>query len=132
MKRFVQTHRLCMILLTLMIFVLVQGCAPRHLSPVEKTTFTTYKTLKTAKIFREEGLSAAGLYYKRGLIDEEKKEEIIKLGDDLQQGINDASEALELFKATGEETNLAKKMEMYHYLYGKFTDLVMPLVLEKL
>lgn len=113
--------------------LIVSACAPKHLSRVEKMVYTSTKTLEAAKAFRETALVAAGMHFKRGMMSEQLKEEIIFVGDNLQQTINELSDMLIVAKRTQTYTpSLNEKMVVYHALYGKFVDIVMPFVLEKI
>jgi len=60
---------------------------------------TIFKTLQTAKEFRHTGLSIVGDFYKKGLVSEDNKKEVIKIGNELK-------EIPYLIKeATGDNTN---------------------------
>ena len=122
------TKVLCLLVLVSM----VTACAPAHFTPTEKKLYTSVKTLETAKEFRVFGLRTAGSFYKKGLIDDEKKNEIIEMGDDLQNAVNKVSEALELYhKLDGSnEVALEQEIVIYQEIYKKFSDLVMPYIME--
>lgn len=116
------------------LLITILACAPSHFTPVEKTTYTTVKTLDVAKQFRHTGLQVAGDFYKKGLMEEDVKLEIIKIGNELQRTINVAAEALQVYLASdgGNAKDLEMKILMYQQLYGKFSDLVMPYIIKNL
>jgi len=123
------------ILALVYLFGMVLACAPSHFTPVEKTIYTTTKTLETAKQFRHTGLSVAADFYKQGLLDEELKDEIIVVADQLQNAINQTADALKLYLlADGKEgaMDLETKVLLYQQLYGKFSDLIMPYLIKQM
>lgn len=124
------------ILIVLVMFSMFFGCAaPEHFNQEEKMIFTTVRSLQVAKDFRHTGLLAAGDFYKRGMMDEKMKNEIVKIANELQDAINQASEALEIYMTIADKDTLMTlevKLAVYQKLYGKFADLAIPLLAENL
>ncbi len=111
------------------------GCslfiAPVDFTGSGKIEYTTLKTLQSARVFREFALGTAGSVYKNGLMSESIKEKIITVGDELQQAINTAADALIAYKqsaGTGDET-LQEKLVVYQALFNEFLEIVTPYVL---
>ena len=118
----------------IVVFITV-SCAPQHFTPVEKSIYTTTKTLAAAKQFRHTGLQIAGDFYKKGLIEEDVKEEIIEVANELQRAINVTAEVLQIYlisKGQEEAQQLETKIIIYQQLYGKFSELIMPYMLKNL
>ena len=120
----------------LMLGLFLMGCsglkAPDNFTPAEKVQFTSLKTLKSAKIFKEFALGSAGSIYKKGLMKEETKEKIIKLGDELQRAINSAADALIAYKKSdglGGDKMLEEKLIVYQALFNQFMEIVTPYVM---
>lgn len=115
----------------LVVFILfLFACAPKDFTPFEKRIYTTTKTLEAAIEFRHLGLSITGNLYKKGLLPEKEKDKLIEIGDELYDIIITCQNALELYYNTGVEQRLEKKLELYTQIYGKFSDLVMPYILQ--
>lgn len=113
------------------LFILV-ACAPSHFTPLEKKVYTTTKTLEAAVEFRDTGLSIASDFYKRGLLSVEKKDKIIKIGDELYDAILITKEALKMYNSGGSYNDLSAKLILYHQIYGKFSEILMPYLLKNL
>jgi len=114
------------------ILLLLQGC----ISIIKPTVIhTTFKTLQAAKKFRESGLTLCGEYYKQDLIDEETKNRIVKLGNELQASINECSKSLYIYYEMNdkqrETSQLKLKIQKYQQVYGKFVDIVLPYLIEE-
>ena len=121
--------------LSIMIVFVIVSCAPQSFTPVEKTIYTTTKTLAAAKQFRHTGLQIAGDFYRRGLIEEDVKEEIIEVANELQMAINVTADVLQIYlisKGQEEAQMLETKILLYQQLYGKFSELIMPYMLQNL
>lgn len=118
-----------------MVFITV-GCIPKEFTPSEKVIYTTTKSLQVASEIRVTALTTIGNLYKEGtLTDEGFKARVIELGDELQVIINVTANAMLIYKDSGLESDkrtLAEKVEKYVEIYGKFSDLVMPYILDKL
>lgn len=126
-----------LLLLIVVTVLFMTGCtafqAPETMTETEKVTFTSLKTLKSAKIFREFALESAGSIYKKGLMDEETKEKIIEIGDDLQLAINGAADALIIYNDSGGlsgEKTLEEKLLVYQALFNQFMEIVTPYVMK--
>lgn len=126
-----------LLLLVLLVFTGTIGCrtltAPDHFTGPEKVQFTTLKTLKSAKIFREFALESAGSVYKQGLMNEETKDKIISVGDELQRAINSAADALIAYKKSdglGEDQSLRKRLLVYQVLFNQFMEIVTPYMMD--
>ena len=124
-------------LMALLLCWLVVGCAgfkaPANFTQTEKVEYTTLKTLKSAKIFREFALESAGSVYKKGLMKEDTKEKIIEIGDDLQLAINSAADALIAYKQSGVlggDKTLQEKLVVYQTLFNQFMEIVTPYVMD--
>jgi len=122
---------LCLLILSLFLM----GCAglnpPDNFTQTQKIEYTTLKTLKSAKIFREFALESAGSVYKKGLMKEDTKDKIIRLGDDLQLAINTAADALLAYKKSGGlggNQALEEKLIVYQSLFNQFMEMVAPYV----
>ena len=112
------------------LFLVFQGCIV--LSGQDKVVYTTYRTLQTATEFRHLGLTMAGELYKKGDISEHVKDDIIKVGNQLQGQINSTVDALANYKQTGDYETLKMQVSIYQQVYGKFVDLVLPYMLEEI
>lgn len=124
-------------LVVLFFVVTLLGCGlPNTWTTPEKAIKTSVQTLKAAKELRITALKTIGDMYKAGtLTDEDFKKDVIRIGDNLQEAINVTSYALEIYNgaATSEnKTLLSDKVFLYQQVYGEFSDLVMPYVLEHL
>ena len=123
-------------LMSLLIIFMMISCAPSTFTPTEKVTFTTTRSLEAASEIRITALKTiAGLYKEGVLTDEAFKAKVIEIGDELQVAINVTANALLVYKDSGlsaDKLTLGEKIENYTIVYGKFSDLVMPYILEKL
>lgn len=137
--KYVQSQSKTGVLLLILMFSLgAVGCAaltaPDHFTEPEKVQFTTLKTLKSAKIFREFALESAGSIYKQGLMDEETKDKIIFVGDELQRAINSAADALIAYKQADGlvdgDPSLRKRLLVYQVLFNQFMEIVTPYVMD--
>lgn len=131
MKRINYFHVLCLLILGLFLTGCAGLSAPDNFTQTEKVEYTTLKTLKSAKIFREFALESAGSVYKKGLMEDETKEKIIKLGDQLQLAINTAADALIVYKQSGGlggDKALEEKLIVYQSLFNQFMEIVTPFV----
>ncbi len=110
------------------------GCIPKEFTPSEKVQFTTMKGLHTAYDFRVFALSSAKVFWDKGLMSEETKDEIIDIGDKFQHAINETSLALEFYrKSSGVNGgDLGQKIQIYQELYVEFNNLVMPYIIQQL
>ena len=117
-------------ILSLFILLFIVGCAgmnaPENFTPEQKVQFTTLKTLQAAKTFRVFALGAAGDAYKAGLITDVDKDKIIVIGDNLQEAINMAADALIAYKLSGDEITLYGKVAIYQKLFNQFMEVVTP------
>jgi len=107
--------------------------APDDFTEGQKVEYTTLKTLKSAKIFRDFALASAGSVYKNGLMDAETKDKIISVGDKLQLAINHAADALIAYKQSGGlggDQSLQEKLLVYQSLFNQFMEIVTPYVLD--
>lgn len=124
------------LLITLISLCFMFGClAPKNFDPSEKMIFTTVRSLQVAKEFRHTGLTAAGKLYRQGMMDLKTKNEIVKIADELQNAINQACDALEIYMILADEDNLASledKINIYQKLYGQFANLAIPIVAKNL
>jgi len=124
-----------LITLLLVVFITV-GCIPKEFTPAEKVIFTTTKSLQAASEVRVTALTTIARLYKDGVLtDEAFKQRVIELGDELQIIINVTANTMLIYKDSGLEKDkraLAEKIDIYVAVYGKFSDLVMPYILEKL
>lgn len=110
------------------------GCsyfqAPDSFTAKEKVEYTSLRTLEAAKTFRTVGLEAAGAVYKAGAMDEKTKGKIIEIGDDLQEAINTAADALIAYKTMTDEladtSTLEAKIAAYQKVFNEFMELVTP------
>lgn len=130
-----RTRSLFLLMLVIGIFFVFIGCAPKSFTPVEKVIYTTTKTLETAKTFRHSGLLVAADFYKQGLMDEELKQEIVIVADQLQDAINKTADILKIYLVSeGKEgaMELEDKVLLYQQLYGKFSNLIMPYLLKNM
>lgn len=124
--------------LALMFFVVIgfTACAPKEFSTSEKAIYTSVKSLQAAKELRVTALSTIGGMYKNGVLtDPDFKADVIKIGDSLQEAINVTAEAILIYNGATTAENkasLAEKVLLYQKVYGEFSDLVMPYVLEHL
>lgn len=124
-------------LLTLMLVMFITvGCAPKAFSPTEKVIFTTTKSLQAASEVRVTALTTIAKLYKDGVLtDEAFKNRVIELGDELQIIINVTANAMLIYKDSGlsaDRQTLSEKVAIYVEIYGKFSDLVMPYILDKM
>ena len=127
MKQFMRCNFTLLILLMFMICLNSCATAPDTFTPAEKVQLTTLKTLKSAKIFRVAALQSTAVYYKRGLIEEKDKEQIIEIGDQLQLAINIAADALIIYKETESVDDMANmdiKIMQYQQIFNQFMELV--------
>jgi len=126
------TMRLLAVFMVLLFSVI--ACAPSSFNTSEKATFTTTRTLQAAKELRVTALKTIGGMYIAGtLTDPVFKKDVIRVGDLLQEAINFTSEALLIYQGAATSENkatLAGKVLLYQQVYGEFSDLVMPYVLE--
>lgn len=121
--------------LTLVVLLAVVGCAPKNLTTEDKVIYSVVKTLDTAKTFRTLGLQTAGKLHTDGVIDDKMAREIITVANDLQASINATALLLETYKKTNSEEDkklLDEKVAIYMELYGKFVELIMPYVMERI
>lgn len=131
---------LCGIIFVLMLLVTMNSCVltqniTKDFSIEEKRIYTTMKTLEAAKEFRNLGLSAAGEYYKAGLMADKTKEDIIKIGNQVQSAINYTAEALKLYMILNDKDNLIdlqQKILVYQQIYGEFVDIIMPYMIRQI
>jgi len=63
------------------------------------------------------------------LIDEDKKVEIIRLGNALEDAINMVKASLKLYNTSG-GSDLQETLLLYHAIYGEFTEMLMPFVVK--
>lgn len=126
------------LLTTIIIMGLLMGmivaCAPSHFTPAEKKIYTLTKTLQSTKQFRETGLKVSADFYKKGLMEEKTKLEIIDIADELQNAINLCADSLEIYLVSnGLEGSaiLEHRILLYQALYGKFSELIMPYLLKE-
>jgi len=123
-------------LMSLLIIFVMISCAPSAFTPAEKVIFTTTKSLQAASEIRVTALITIAHLYKDGVLtDEAFKSRVIELGDELQVIINVTANAMLVYKDSGliaDKLALGEKIEKYTIIYGKFSDLVMPYILEKL
>ena len=117
-------------LIFIFLILFVAGCAPKTFSKSEKVLYTTNQILQNAKNFRILALKSAAECYKQGLLSENKKQKIIKLGDQLQASINITAQSLILYKQLGctDSTELEKNMQEFNKVFNEFTDLMLPLM----
>lgn len=139
MKKWIEKYTGIQIITVVSIFYILvlswalTSCAPQHFTPLEKTVYSTAKTLESAVVFRDTGLKVAGDLYKQGLLDEDTKDKIIKLGDDLKEVINMTKEVLKIYNSSGgNRSDLQEQLMLYHTIYGEFSDLIMPYVIDKM
>jgi len=124
--------------LALMIFTVMSftACAPKSFTTSEKVIYTSVKSLQAAKELRVTALKTIGDMYKAGiLIDTDFQKDVIRVGDNLQEVINTTSETILIYYNASTIKNketLAEKISLYQKIYGEFSDLVMPYVLEHL
>ena len=118
----------------IVMLIMVAGCLPKGATTSEKVIFTTVRSLQAAKELRVTALKTiGGLYINGTLTDQSFKEEVIKIGDQLQKSINITSEAILTYNNAKDDLskgNLGSKILIYQNILGEFTDLVMPYVLE--
>jgi hypothetical protein len=118
----------------IMLFVLTclfSGCsyfeAPESFTPKQKMEYTTLRTLTAAKKFRVFALGTTAELYKKGLLTEEQKEDIIKIGDALQGSINTTAGALILYhKGAATQETVNESIEEYQSFFNDFLELVSP------
>ncbi len=118
----------------IVMLIMVAGCLPKGATTSEKVIFTTVRSLQAAKELRVTALKTiGGLYINGTLTDQAFKEEVIKIGDQLQKAINITSEAILTYNNAKDDLSkgdLGAKILIYQNILGEFTDLVMPYVLE--
>ena len=126
------TKYLIIIIIYMFMFSACIFQAPDHFTPSEKVQFTTMKGLKTAHTFRIFALDSAKVYWDAGIMTEETMEDIVKIGDEFQKAINDASLALETYRKNEgmNSADLGNKIELYQALYVRFNNLVMPYIIK--
>ena len=118
------------ILTILICSLFIASCAPANFTRSEKIIYTTNQILQNAKKFRILALESAAEYYKRGLMSEEQKEQIIKLGDDLQRAINIAADALiQYHKFSSNPELLHERMKRFNDVFKRFSDVVLPYII---
>ena len=81
------------------------------------------------------GLNAAKEYWDKGLLDVETKDKIVKVANNLQMAINSVADLLIVYKESKGQngySDLEDKMAIYTAIYGQFSDLIMPYILDKL
>ena len=97
---------------------------------------TTYKSLKSARIIYDEGMTAAAQLYKYGVLDEKDRENIIEVGDGFRVGWQAAVNALYAYALSDEESpsndDLQKKLAAFNLVYAEFAELVRPYLIEAL
>ena len=112
----------------------ILACAPSNFTPAEKKIYTLTKTLQSAKQFRETGLKVSADFYKRGLMEEETKADIIKIANELQNAINLCADSLMLYhvSATLEHSEILEhRIQLYQALYSKFSTLIIPYLIKE-
>ena len=118
----------------IVMLIMVAGCLPKGATTSEKVIFTTVRSLQAAKELRVTALKTiGGLYINGTLTDQSFKEEVIKIGDQLQKSINITSEAILTYNNAKDDLSkgdFGAKILIYQNILGEFTDLVMPYVLE--
>jgi len=116
------------ILFFMVLCILCVGCFPKTFSQSDKILYTTNQTLQSAKEFRVLALQSAAEYYKKGLLPENKKIEIIDLGDRLQGSINNVADALIIYQQLGPigKEDVKFQMQIFTKLFEEFTNLVAP------
>lgn len=128
--------------MTMPALLIVSGCMLSGCSGLSKTLVdddyvtATYKSLKSARVIYDEGMSAAAQLYRYGLLDEQDREKIIEAGDDFRVGWQAAVNALYAY-ATAEEASpgnedLEKKLEMFGSAYATFSRLMQPYLIQAL
>lgn len=104
------------------------------LTQVQKVEYTTMRTLEAARDFRVFALETSGTLYKSGLMDDDTKIRIIKAGDNLQNYINTASDALLIFHTTNGDYGTAEidaSLAAYQAAFNSFLEIVTPYLLNK-
>lgn len=109
------------------------GCslftAPSNFTHTQKVEFTSLQTLKSASTFRKFALESSAVAYKKGLIQEDTKNKIIKIGDTLQETINTAADALIAYHNSEiTETDLSTKIMNYQKVFNEFLEIVTPYI----
>ena len=97
------------------------------------TEMRVEKMLRLATIFRTTGLQVTGDLYRQELLSEDKKEEIIKVANELQLSINTTATALEVYyNLEGSQglDILEDRLKIYNAAYAQFSALIMPYLLE--
>jgi len=109
------------------------GCFPKTFSRSDKILYSYNQVLQSAKSFRVTALQSAAVYYKQGLLTEDKKVEIIELGDQLQDSINSSANALIVYQQLGSigEADVEIQIKEFEQIFEQFTNLVAPLIKTK-
>ena len=103
------------LLFTFSLYVLVAGCATGGTTNYSFIQ-TTYKTLVTAADVYETSMQTAGVLYKKGLLNETQKEQIIKVAQKYHDAWHAAQKALEEYKKAqtpANKTALEAAMNIY-------------------
>ena len=120
-------------ILFIMMFMLT-GCYGLAPTTPENQINTMFKTLQTAKQFRHTGLSIVGDFYKQGLVSEDKKEEVIEIGNELKEIIAVSFDCLKDYVEVKNNTTLSalnSNIQLYNRIYAKFSDLIIPYLLKE-
>jgi len=134
-NEYFRTYFMTNIIIAIVLALVMTSCltpAPDNFTPSEKIEFTTMQGLNTASEFRIFALESASYFWNKGLMTKEKKDEIVKLGNEFQKAINDASWALEAYHNFSDidTMNLEQQIKTYQDLYVRFNDLVMPFIIK--
>ena len=94
---------------------------------------TTYKALASAKIFYDQGLTAAADAHRLGLIDDAQKAAIIEAGDAYREAWQASADALYLFSIEQAPADtVEEKLEKFTAAYLQFSILARPYMIRAL
>ncbi len=133
MYKSITTRNQSLFILIIILFS-ISGCLGAKPSTPEDNALTIFKTLQTAKEFRHTGLSIVGDFYKKGLVSEDNKKEVIKIGNELKEIITVSFECLEVYIKTKNDKSLNilnTNLQLYNEIYTKFSNLIIPYLIKE-
>jgi len=118
-------------MISLVVFgLIVAGCATDNAKSFKSGS---YKALSIAGSAYDTGMASMGNLYRNGLIDEETKAEVIKIGNIYYDSYHSAVEALKAFAAAGDDAqyeDAQAKIMAAGVALGKFLAYINPILLK--
>ena len=135
MKKLINFNSLFVLIVVLLLMGLIGCSGLSDGTPVEKKVYVTIKSLEAAKVFRTNGLEAAKVFWDQGLMSVETKDKVVQVANDLQFAINSIARAMKIYNSsngTQGGADVDDWLQIYQQIYGEFTDLVMPFLIERM